>query len=76
MCGGPVPVLVVLMVLVVFVVALYLGTGSNVLIMVLTTSVSISDKVRKNLVYSTHPIGITRLMRMMMQSSLAADRNG
>ena len=65
--GGPGPVSGML------VIALHPGTGSYVCTRVFATSFNVSDNVQKNLGESTHPIGSTRSIQMMMQSSLAAD---
>ena len=48
----------------------YAGTGSDVCTKAFATSVSVSDHVQKYLGESTHPIGSTRLMQIITQSSL------
>ena len=63
MCGGTIPVLGILAV------APYLGTGSDVLTMVFNTLSRVSNKAQNNLGESTHLIGMTRLMQMVMQLS-------
>ena len=50
--------------------ALYVGTGSNLCAKTFATSISVSEIVQKYLSESTHPIGSTRLMQIITQSSL------
>ena len=50
----------------------YAGTGSNVCTNEFAKCVSVSDIAQKYSGESTHPIGSTRLMQIITQSSLAA----
>ena len=52
----------------------YLGIGSNVLTMVLATSVSVSNRAYNNLVDSTHTIGSSAFIQMMIHLSLDTNR--
>ena len=54
---------------------LYLVTGSEVLKMALATSISVSEKVQKNLNESIHTVVSTISMQMMIQSLLASNGN-
>ena len=67
MCGGGCPVLGILAM------APQVGMGSSVSTRTFATSFNISDKAQKKLGESNHPIGRTRLMQIMMQSSYGND---
>ena len=58
----------------VLVMAQYLGIGSNVLTMVLATSISVSNRAQKNLGDSTHTIGSSTSIQMMIHLSLDTNR--
>ena len=50
--------------------ALYVGTGTDLCTNTFSTSISVSEIAQKYLSESTHPIGSTRLMQIITQSSL------